>query len=124
MLVGLSCKNAILLVELGKDAQGHDPKLTAREAVLEACRLRLRPIITTSIAFVLGVWPLVSSHGAGSKMRHAMGIAVFVGMIGVTAFGLLLAPVFFQLLRSRRSAHARPAGTEPSASIEGLPAVS
>ncbi|RYZ68070.1 MAG: efflux RND transporter permease subunit, partial [Proteobacteria bacterium] len=77
VLVGLSCKNAILLVEFGKDAQAHDPKLTAREAILEACRLRLRPILMTSIAFVLGVWPLVSSHGAGAEMRHAMGVAVF-----------------------------------------------
>ncbi|HYQ25894.1 MAG TPA: efflux RND transporter permease subunit, partial [Polyangiaceae bacterium] len=68
-------------------------------AVLQACRLRLRPILMTSIAFIMGVWPLVSSHGAGAEMRHAMGVAVFAGMIGVTGFGLLLTPVFFTTLR-------------------------
>ena len=104
VLVGLSCKNAILLVEFGKDAQERDHTLTARQAILEACKLRLRPILMTSIAFVLGVSPLVSSKGAGSEMRHAMGVAVFAGMIGVTVFGLLLTPVFFQLLRGRKPA--------------------
>jgi hydrophobe/amphiphile efflux-1 (HAE1) family protein len=103
VLVGLSCKNAILLVEVGKDAQDRDEKLSARDAILEACRLRLRPILMTSIAFVLGVWPLVASRGAGSEMRHAMGIAVFAGMIGVTVFGLLLTPVFFQALSRTRA---------------------
>ena len=67
--------------------------------MLEACRLRLRPILMTSIAFIMGVWPLVASHGAGAEMRHAMGIAVFAGMIGVTVFGLLLTPVFFTTVR-------------------------
>jgi hydrophobe/amphiphile efflux-1 (HAE1) family protein len=98
VLVGLSCKNAILIVEFAKDKQeqdGSDPVT----AVLEACRLRLRPILMTSIAFIMGVWPLVSSHGAGSEMRHAMGVAVFAGMIGVTCFGLLLTPVFFATIR-------------------------
>ncbi len=98
VLVGLSCKNAILIVEFAKDKQeqdGSDPVA----AVLEACRLRLRPILMTSIAFIMGVWPLVSSRGAGSEMRHAMGVAVFSGMIGVTCFGLLLTPVFFATIR-------------------------
>ncbi len=77
--------------------------------MLEACRLRLRPILMTSIAFIMGVWPLVSSHGAGAEMRHAMGVAVFAGMIGVTFFGLLLTPVFFTTLtRTRKRAHDSP----------------
>jgi multidrug efflux pump len=100
VLVGLSCKNAILIVEFAKDKQeeGRDPIA----AVLEACRLRLRPILMTSIAFIMGVWPLVSSRGAGAEMRHAMGVAVFAGMIGVTLFGLLLTPVFFTALSKLR----------------------
>jgi multidrug efflux pump len=102
VLVGLSCKNAILIVEFAKDKQDAE-KLDAVSAVLEACRLRLRPILMTSVAFIMGVWPLVSSKGAGAEMRHAMGIAVFAGMIGVTLFGLLLTPVFFTVLRRRRA---------------------
>src|SRR6185437_6190930 len=95
-----------------QDEHDHD----ARSAVLEAARLRLRPILMTSIAFVMGVVPLVLAHGAGAEVRHAMGITVFAGMIGVTAFGLLLTPVFYVLMRggSRRTgtediAHARVA---------------
>jgi multidrug efflux pump len=102
VLVGLACKNAILIVEFAKDQQ-EDAGLDPVAAVLEACRLRLRPILMTSIAFIMGVWPLVASRGAGSEMRHAMGIAVFAGMIGVTLFGLLLTPVFFVMLRRRRA---------------------
>jgi multidrug efflux pump len=98
VLVGLACKNAILIVEFAKDKQA-EAELDPVAAVLEACRLRLRPILMTSIAFIMGVWPLVSSRGAGAEMRHAMGIAVFAGMIGVTFFGLLLTPVFFTTLR-------------------------
>ena len=105
VLVGLSCKNAILIVEFAKDKQEAE-NLDPVAAVLEACRLRLRPILMTSIAFIMGVWPLVSSHGAGSEMRHAMGVAVFAGMIGVTFFGLLLTPVFFVTLRKRKAAAA------------------
>ncbi|HEX4354915.1 MAG TPA: efflux RND transporter permease subunit, partial [Polyangiales bacterium] len=101
VLVGLSCKNAILIVEFAKDKQAEHGS-DAVSAVLEACRLRLRPILMTSIAFIMGVWPLVSSRGAGAEMRHAMGVAVFAGMIGVTFFGLLLTPVFFRLLRRSR----------------------
>jgi len=99
VLVGLACKNAILIVEFAKDkqAEGLDPLA----AVLEACRLRLRPILMTSFAFIMGVVPLVFSSGAGAEMRHAMGVAVFSGMIGVTIFGLLLTPVFFVLIRRR-----------------------
>jgi multidrug efflux pump len=73
------------------------------QAVLDACRLRLRPILMTSLAFVMGVIPLVTSHGAGAEMRRAMGVAVFSGMLGVTFFGLLLTPVFYLLVRRRRA---------------------
>ncbi|PTT92605.1 multidrug efflux RND transporter permease subunit, partial [Pseudomonas sp. HMWF005] len=89
---------AILIVEFAKDKQleGLDPLA----AVLEACRLRLRPILMTSFAFIMGVVPLVFSSGAGAEMRHAMGVAVFSGMLGVTFFGLLLTPVFYVLIRN------------------------
>jgi hydrophobe/amphiphile efflux-1 (HAE1) family protein len=93
VLVGLACKNAILIVEFAK--QKEDEGLSHVDAVIEACRLRLRPILMTSIAFIAGVFPLVISTGAGSEMRQAMGIAVFAGMIGVTLFGLFLTPVFY-----------------------------
>lgn len=98
VLVGLACKNAILLVEFAKDKQAEG--MDRLSAVLEACRLRLRPILMTSIAFIMGVVPLVISTGAGAEMRHAMGVAVFSGMIGVTFFGLLLTPVFYLLIRA------------------------
>jgi multidrug efflux pump len=97
VLVGLSAKNAILIVEFARELEfaGRTPP----QAAIEASRLRLRPILMTSLAFVMGVLPLVYSTGAGSEMRHAMGIAVFAGMIGVTAFGIFLTPVFYVLLR-------------------------
>ena len=98
VLVGLSAKNAILIVEFARELEfaGRKPI----EAAVEASRLRLRPILMTSLAFVMGVVPLVLSTGAGAEMRHAMGIAVFAGMIGVTLFGIFLTPVFYVLLRS------------------------
>ena len=98
VLVGLACKNAILIVEFARDLefQGHRPL----QAAIEAARLRLRPILMTSFAFIMGVVPLVLSSGAGAEMRHAMGVAVFFGMLGVTFFGLFLTPVFYLLLRS------------------------
>jgi len=98
VLVGLSAKNAILIVEFARELEfaGRTPL----EAAIEAARLRLRPILMTSVAFVMGVLPLVLSHGAGAEMRSAMGVAVFAGMIGVTAFGLFLTPVFYVLLRA------------------------
>jgi hydrophobe/amphiphile efflux-1 (HAE1) family protein len=97
VLVGLACKNAILIVEFAKAKQDED-HLAPAPAALEAARLRLRPILMTSIAFIAGVWPLVSSQGAGAEMRRAMGVAVFSGMIGVTIFGLFLTPVFYVVL--------------------------
>jgi hydrophobe/amphiphile efflux-1 (HAE1) family protein len=93
VLVGLACKNAILIVEFARERYDHGMGVV--EAAVEACRLRLRPILMTSFAFIMGVVPLVLAHGAGSEMRHAMGIAVFSGMLGVTLFGLFLTPVFF-----------------------------
>jgi len=97
VLVGLSAKNAILIVEFARELEfeGRTPV----EAAIEASRLRLRPILMTSLAFVMGVVPLVISTGAGAEMRQAMGIAVFAGMIGVTAFGIFLTPVFYVLMR-------------------------
>ncbi|MCU0968005.1 MAG: efflux RND transporter permease subunit [Rubrivivax sp.] len=98
VLVGLACKNAILIVEFAKHLE-EDRGRSITEAVIEACRLRLRPILMTSIAFCAGVVPLILGSGAGSEMRRAMGIAVFSGMVGVTLFGIFLTPVFYALLR-------------------------
>jgi HAE1 family hydrophobic/amphiphilic exporter-1 len=98
VLVGLAAKNAILIVEFAKQAEleGKSPI----EAVVEACRLRLRPILMTAFAFILGVLPLVIATGPGSEMRQALGTAVFAGMLGVTLFGLFLTPVFYVTVRS------------------------
>ena len=97
VLVGLSAKNAILIVEFARELEldGRTPV----QAAIQASRLRLRPILMTSFAFIMGVVPLVASTGAGAEMRHAMGVAVFAGMIGVTMFGIFLTPVFYVLLR-------------------------
>ena len=97
VLVGLSAKNAILIVEFARELEfaGRTPV----QAAIEASRLRLRPILMTSMAFVMGVLPLVLATGAGAEMRQAMGVAVFAGMIGVTAFGIFLTPVFYVLMR-------------------------
>jgi multidrug efflux pump len=96
VLVGLASKNAILIVEFAKEksAQGAAPD----DATVEACRLRLRPIIMTSLAFILGVVPLALAVGAGAEMRSTLGIAVFSGMLGVTLFGIFLTPVFYYVI--------------------------
>lgn len=100
VLVGLACKNAILIVEFARELELHGK--ATREAVIEACRLRLRPILMTSIAFCAGVIPLIIGSGAGSEMRSAMGIAVFSGMLGVTFFGIFLTPVFYMLMKPKK----------------------
>jgi len=99
VLVGLATKNAILIVEFAKEKQ--DSGMSTMDAILESARLRLRPILMTSIAFIMGVLPMVVSTGAGSEMRQAMGVAVFSGMIGVTIFGLILTPLFYYALAKR-----------------------
>jgi len=118
VLVGLSAKNAILIVEFARELEfaGRTPF----EAAVEASRLRLRPILMTSLAFIMGVLPLVLSSGAGAEMRHAMGVAVFAGMIGVTMFGLFLTPVFYVLLR--RLSGNRPLKLHGDAHVEALAA--
>src|SRR5258707_8600170 len=97
VLVGLACKNAILIVEFAKQRQ--DAGLTRSDAAVEASRLRLRPILMTSFAFIFGVIPLVLASGAGAEMRRALGTAVFSGMLGVTFFGIFLTPVFYVVIR-------------------------
>jgi multidrug efflux pump len=96
VLIGLACKNAILIVEFAK--QQVDAGLPRQEAAIEASKLRLRPILMTSFAFTLGVFPLVNAAGPGAEMRQAIGTAVFSGMIGVTLFGIFLTPVFFSVI--------------------------
>ena len=122
VLVGLACKNAILIVEFAREKQIQEG-MNRIDAVLEACRLRLRPILMTSLAFTMGVVPLVLSSGAGSEMRRAIGVAVFFGMLGVTAFGLVLTPVFYVLVQRfvegrelKESAASK--GLTPRASVE------
>jgi hydrophobe/amphiphile efflux-1 (HAE1) family protein len=120
VLIGLACKNAILIVEFAK-TKNQEEYFPPEKAALAACQLRLRPILMTSTAFIAGVWPLVASHGAGAEMRHAMGIATFSGMIGVTLFGLLLTPVFYVLVNKLgrkkgpgdRLTHREPRKREP-----------
>jgi HAE1 family hydrophobic/amphiphilic exporter-1 len=115
VLVGLAAKNAILIVEFAKQAEeeGKDPV----EAAVRAAGTRLRPILMTSFAFILGVVPLVIASGAGAEMRIAMGTAVFAGMIGVTFFGLLFTPVFYVVVRRTATwlggRHAPTSATSP-----------
>ncbi len=112
VLVGLASKNAILIVEFAKQSQ--DAGVPRREATIEACRLRLRPILMTSFAFIFGVLPLVIAEGAGAEMRRSLGTAVFGGMLGVTAFGIFLTPVFYYVIRWFGE------GKEPVAAAHGL----
>jgi multidrug efflux pump subunit AcrB len=110
VLVGLACKNAILIVEFAK--KQHESGVPRYEATLEACKLRLRPILMTSFAFIFGVVPLVLSEGAGAEMRRTLGTAVFGGMLGVTLFGIFLTPVFFYVIQyfaDRRKKHVAAA---------------
>ena len=105
VLIGLAAKNAILIVEFARQAQERGE--TVVEAVAEACRLRLRPILMTAFAFILGVVPLVIATGPGAEMRRSLGTAVFSGMLGVTFVGLFLTPVFYVVLRRLFPARAR-----------------
>jgi multidrug efflux pump subunit AcrB len=116
VLVGLASKNAILVVEFARDRQHEGQPLFA--ATVEAAQVRLRPIIMTSFAFILGVLPLVMASGAGAEMRRTLGTAVFSGMLGVTLFGIFLTPVFFYVVRGL--AGRRTAGAV-SASVDGAP---
>jgi multidrug efflux pump subunit AcrB len=109
VLVGLACKNAILIVEFARDRQQEGASLS--DAAVEAAKVRLRPILMTSFAFILGVFPLVIARGAGAEMRRTLGTAVFAGMIGVTLFGIFLTPVFFYVVR-RLTGQGRVAVTD------------
>jgi multidrug efflux pump len=114
VLVGLAAKNAILIVEFARDKRtGGSP---AFEAAVEACRLRLRPILMTSFAFILGVVPLVFAAGAGAEMRRALGIAVFSGMLGVTVFGVFLTPVFYYAVERFSKGTPKPRDPAPAGS--------
>jgi multidrug efflux pump len=117
VLMGLACKNAILIVEFAKQLQ--DAGRNRADAAVEASRLRLRPILMTSLAFTFGVVPLMLSHGAGAEMRVSIGTAVFAGMLGVTFFGVFLTPVFYVVIR-RLLEHKRPAAP-PVAAPASLP---
>jgi multidrug efflux pump len=118
VLVGLAAKNAILIVEFAKQLQ--DQGKGRHEATVDACRLRLRPILMTSFAFILGVVPLVLAKGAGAEMRVALGIAVFSGMLGVTAFGIFFTPVFYVVIRGLTEPRPSPAAV-PAAGEAGTP---
>jgi multidrug efflux pump len=116
VLVGLAAKNAILIVEFARDRQ--EEGASRFEAAADAARVRLRPIIMTSFAFILGVLPLVIAHGAGAEMRRTLGTAVFAGMIGVTLFGIFLTPVFYSVVRGlgerRRGEAINPSRRPPA----------
>ena len=118
VLAGLSAKNAVLIVEFAK--QQEDEGKRPFDAAIEAARLRLRPILMTSFAFILGVLPLVWASGAGAEMRRALGTAVFFGMLGVTFFGVFLTPVFYVSIRWLTTRRRRPADRGPRPN-EGLP---
>ncbi len=118
VLVGLAAKNAILIVEFARRIEGQEHK-SPIEAVIEACRLRLRPILMTAFAFILGVLPLAIATGPGAEMRQSLGVAVFAGMLGVTFIGLFFTPVFYVALRLlvlRKPPAARTPKAAPPAS--------
>jgi multidrug efflux pump subunit AcrB len=114
VLAGMSVKNAVLIVEFAKQQREHDPKISATQAAIEAARLRLRPILMTSFAFIFGVLPLVIATGAGSEMRQALGTVVFFGMIGVTVFGLFLTPVLYVAISAVAARMRTPQPSVPS----------
>jgi multidrug efflux pump len=117
VLVGLACKNAILIVEFAKKRREAGADRAA--ATLEACKLRLRPIVMTSVAFIIGVVPLVLAEGAGAEMRHALGTAVFAGMLGVTLFGVFLTPVFFVTVQRMKDWYAGQEERERADAVAG-----
>jgi multidrug efflux pump subunit AcrB len=120
VLLGLAAKNAILIVEFARQKQDHDGD-AAEEAATSAAKTRLRPILMTSFAFILGVFPLAIATGAGAEMRQSLGTAVFSGMLGVTIFGLLFTPAFYTYIRrKRREEIPRSAAIDRSAA-EGIP---
>ena len=115
VLMGLACKNAILIVEFARDLEVAGRSI--RDAAIEACRIRLRPILMTSFAFIAGVVPLVFASGPGFEIRHIMGVTVFFGMLGVTFFGLVFTPVFYVLIREfeeRRRARSQEIAHVPT----------
>jgi multidrug efflux pump len=116
VLMGLACKNAILIVEFARELEIQGKGIV--EAALQACRMRLRPIVMTSIAFIAGSVPLLLGHGAGSEVRAATGITVFSGMLGVTLFGLFLTPVFYVALRTLTKKKLREVGEEMCGGVE------
>ena len=107
VLAGLACKNAILIVEFARQEEAQGAR--RRTAILDACRIRLRPVLMTSVAFIMGVVPLVLASGPGAEVRRAMGIAVFSGMLGVTMFGVFLTPVFYVVVQNLADRLARRA---------------
>ncbi|HOW19416.1 MAG TPA: efflux RND transporter permease subunit, partial [Phycisphaerae bacterium] len=124
VLIGLACKNAVLIVEFAK--QQHEHGLSVRDSAVEASHLRLRPILMTSFAFILGVVPLATATGAGAEMRRTLGIAVLAGMLGVTLCGLFLTPVFYYCLQglsawreSKKGKAAAAAGQHPAGHDSG-----
>jgi len=119
VLVGLAAKNAILIVEFAKQAE--ETGMAARRAAAQAARTRLRPILMTSFAFILGVVPLVIASGAGAEMRQSLGTAVFAGMLGVTLFGLIFTPVFYAVVRHLFRARL-PSAEIPGGGHAGTPA--
>jgi hydrophobe/amphiphile efflux-1 (HAE1) family protein len=113
VLAGMSVKNAVLIVEFAKQQQEHHPEMKPQDAAIEASRLRLRPILMTSFAFIFGVIPLITARGAGAEMRQALGTVVFFGMLGVTFFGIFLTPVFYTVIRRLLPARSSSAAAPP-----------
>jgi multidrug efflux pump subunit AcrB len=112
VLVGLAAKNAILIVEFARQAE--DAGASPGDAATRAAEARLRPILMTSFAFILGVVPLVIATGAGAEMRQALGTAVFSGMLGVTVFGLVFTPVFYAVIRRLVGRRGQPVAPGPA----------